>query len=81
MRTDAIVAVALLAGCASVTKTTPAQDYARAASDACPKAANLALDYIEPNGMIHYRAVSNVSGMRELEECLREYFATHPQPK
>ena len=64
-----------------MTTTTPEQDFARAAWDSCPKAANLALDYIEPNGMIHYRVVSNVSGIRELQECLREYYATHPQPK
>ena len=80
MRADAILALALLGGCAAMTKTTPEQDFARAAWDSCPKSANLALDYIEPNGRIHYRAVSNVSGMRELEECVRDYYATHPGP-
>ena len=79
MRTDALLALVVLAACAAA-RTTPEQDFARAAWDACPKAANLALDYIEPNGLIHYRMVSNVSGTRELEECLRDYYAKHPQP-
>ena len=36
-----------------------------------PKAANLALASIDPNGLIHYRAVSSQSGARTLAECLR----------
>jgi hypothetical protein len=79
VRTATLLALVVLAGCATA-RTTPEQDLARAAWDACPKAANLALDRIDPNGQIHYRAVSNLSGARELEECLRDYFATHPVP-
>jgi hypothetical protein len=33
--------------------------------------ANLALTSIDPNGLIHYRAVSSQSGARTLAECLR----------
>jgi len=63
------LAVVVLSGCATLTPT-PAQQSARAAWDRCPKSANLALDTIDANGLIHYRAVSNHSGARELTECL-----------
>jgi len=57
-----------LSGCATITSQ---QQSARAAWDGCPKAANLALASIEPNGLVHYRAASSQSGSRELAECLR----------
>ena len=47
-----------LAGCATL-------------RESCPKAANLALTSIDPNGLIHFRAVSSQSGARTLAECLR----------
>ena len=57
-----------LSGCAMLTSE---QRSARAAWDACPKAANIALASIEPDGQIHYRAASSQSGSHELAECLR----------
>ena len=59
-----------LAGCATFRPTTE-QQLAHAAWERCPKAANLALTSIDPNGLIQYRAVSSQSGARTLAECLR----------
>ena len=59
-----------LAGCATLRPTTE-QQVAHAAWESCPKAANLALTSIDPNGLIHFRAVSSQSGARTLAECLR----------
>ena len=62
------VFVSALSGCATLTTE---QRSARAAWDGCPKAANIALASIEPNGLIRYRAASSQSGSRDLAECLR----------
>ena len=64
-----IVAFAL-SGCVTL-RPTSEQQSARSAWDGCPKGANLALDSIDANGFIHYRAVSNHSSARELTECLQ----------
>ena len=66
-------------GCAAL-KPTPQQDFARAAWDSCYKTANLSLDRIDADGRIHYRAMNAPVGMRDLEECIQQYYATHPQP-
>ena len=63
------IAASALSGCASL-RPTSEQQSARSAWDRCPKGANLALDSIDANGRIHYRAVSNHSSARELTECL-----------
>jgi hypothetical protein len=65
----AMVAFAL-SGCATL-QATSEQQSARTAWDRCPKGANLALDSIDANGLIRYRAVSNHSSARELTECLQ----------
>jgi hypothetical protein len=59
-----------LSGCATLQPTSE-QHSARSAWDRCPKGANLALDSIDANGQIRYRAVSNHSSARELTECLQ----------
>ena len=64
------LAVVALSGCATLGPT-PEQQSARAAWDSCPKSANLALTSIDANGLIRYRAVSSLSGARELAECLK----------
>ena len=74
----AVLAVAL-SGCATF-KNTPQQDFARQAWDSCPHMANIALDYIEPNGMIHWRWVNSNAGADEKWACVRKYYQEHPQP-
>ncbi len=63
------IAASALSGCASL-RPTSEQQAARSAWERCPRGANLALDSIDANGRIHYRAVSNHSSVRELTECL-----------
>ena len=70
LRGPLVLFLLALAGCATFRPTTE-QQSARAAWESCPKAANLALTSIEPNGLVHYRAVSSQSGARTLAECLR----------
>jgi len=70
LRRSVVLCLLGLAGCATFRPTTE-QQLARAAWESCPKAANLALTSIDPNGLIHYRAVSSQSGARTLAECLR----------
>jgi hypothetical protein len=70
LRGPLVLFLLALAGCAAFRPTTE-QQLARAAWESCPKAANLALTSIDPNGLIHYRAVSSQSGARTLAECLR----------
>jgi hypothetical protein len=68
-----VFAVALgaltVAGCATLEPTTE-QHAARAAWDRCPKAANIALSSIEPNGLVRYRASSSPAGSRDVANCL-----------
>jgi len=61
--------VLTLAGCATL-EPTPEQQAARAAWDRCPKAANIALSSIEPNGLVRYRASSSPAGARDVANCL-----------
>jgi len=75
-----LCAMMALAGCAHLTNT-PQQDFARAAWDSCPRAANIELIQIEPSGRINYRWVNSNSGAADIEACLAQYYATHPQPK
>ena len=70
LRGPLVLFLLALAGCAAFRPTTE-QQFARAAWESCPKAANLALTSIDPNGLIQYRAVSSQSGARTLAECLR----------
>jgi hypothetical protein len=70
LRGPLVLFLVALAGCATFRPTTE-QQVARAAWESCPKAANLALTSIDPNGLIHHRAVSSQSGARTLAECLR----------
>ena len=71
--TRPIFAVALgiltLSGCATL-QPTAEQQAARAAWDRCPKAANIALSSIEPNGQVRYWASSSASGSRDMANCL-----------
>src|SRR6267378_6554937 len=77
LRGPLVLFLVALAGCATFRPTTE-QQVARAAWESCPKAANLALTSIDPNGLIHYRAVSSQSGARTLAECLRSRGASVP---
>ena len=70
LRGPLVLFLLALAGCATL-RPTAEQQLAHAAWESCPKAANLALASIDPNGLIHYRAVSSQSGARTLAECLR----------
>ena len=74
----AVLAVAL-SGCATFTNT-PQQDFARQAWDSCPHMANIALDYIEPSGKIHWRWVNSNAGADEHWACITKYYKEHPQP-
>jgi len=74
----AVLAVAL-SGCATF-KNTPQQDFARQAWDSCPHMANIALDYIEPSGKIHWRWVNSNAGADEHWACITKYYKEHPQP-
>jgi len=73
-----VLAVAL-SGCATF-KNTPQQDFARQAWDSCPHMANIALDYIEPSGKIHWRWVNSNAGADEHWACITKYYQEHPQP-
>lgn len=70
LRGPLVLFLLALAGCATL-RPTAEQQLAHAAWESCPKAANLALTSIDPNGLIQYRAVSSQSGARTLAECLR----------
>ena len=73
------VLAVVLPGCATF-KNTPQQDFARQAWDSCPHMANIALDYIEPSGMIHWRWVNSNAGADEHWACIMKYYHEHPQP-
>jgi hypothetical protein len=74
MTRAAVVPLALfvlaISGCATLGPTTE-QQSARAAWDRCPKAANIALSSIEPDGLVRYRASSSPSGSRDVANCLQ----------
>ena len=67
--TPLVLVVLTLSACATL-EPTAQQQTARAAWDRCPKAANIALSSIEPNGFVRYRASSGPSGSRDVANCL-----------
>jgi hypothetical protein len=79
MRPTVVLLALALTGCAAL-QSTPQQDFARAAWDSCPHMANIALDYIEPSGRIHWRWVNSNAGTREFSECVAKYYQEHTPP-
>src|SRR5262249_45763078 len=57
------------------------QDMAWDAWNSCPKAANIRLDRIDPNGMIYYSGLNGSAGMTELSNCIKTYYANRATAK
>jgi len=82
LRPTTILAVAILAGCATV-QNTPQQDLVWSAYNQCKAEgripANIQLERVEPNGRPWFSAYSSAYGAQELERCLNEKMSTISQ--